>query len=159
MIHTDKDLSKFVGYVGLGFIALFLILFLVSCKTTRTIEKTDTIYISKTDIQYRDRVDSVYIDKWRDRYMKGDTCYITQTEYVYKYILRADTIIKTDTIKEKETDKETTTIVKKVHVWKPYFFICIAVIAVCLLWKYIKPIVAPVAEKVWRWIKRITHLP
>ena len=80
-------------------INVFLILFifsLVACTTIREIpvEVIKKEYINNyiTDTFYRDR--AIFYKE------KGDTVYIHDKEYIYKYKCETDTFLKTDTIKQ-----------------------------------------------------------
>lgn len=79
------------------FIYLCLVLILSSCRTiTKTIEiPVETI---KKEYIHDTKIDSVYIRDSTDRWQKGDTLYITKWHTKYKYINKADTIVKTDSI-------------------------------------------------------------
>lgn len=92
---------------------LWLVAFLIlmaaifgSCSSQRTIEKAVPIHDTTTIT--RTQHDSIYIDRWRSTEAKGDTIYITSTEYRTKTITRTDTayryierpveVVKTETI-------------------------------------------------------------
>lgn len=90
-----------------------LVMGTVSCRSTQkaTIEPIspihDTTYI--TNVQK----DSVYVDRWRTEYQKGDTVYVTNNQITSKLITRTDTVYKVvnqpvEVVKEqiKEVEKE-----------------------------------------------------
>lgn len=57
-----------------------------------TVETVRTEYINQL---YRD---SVFIHDSIDRYVSGDTVYLYKEKYIYKYMNRTDTVVKTDSI-------------------------------------------------------------
>lgn len=77
---------------------LFIVILLiaVSCTTTRYIEvpidRVKTEYIT----QYHR--DSIVIRDSIDKIIKGDSITITKYKYIYKQIIKNDTVLKTDTI-------------------------------------------------------------
>lgn len=89
--------------IALGAILLaFLLSFLTSCTTTRTvaIPEYHTEYITRTDTLHR--IDSIYKRDSVSVYIRGDTVHKDKYVYLdkYKYIYKAstDTLIKTDSI-------------------------------------------------------------
>lgn len=83
--------------VGVLLVVLFLVFF-CACRTA-----TPAVIPSHSDsvrVRVEYRHDSVYIDRWRDRWHKGDTVYIRDSVTLWKsrYIQTADTICKTDTV-------------------------------------------------------------
>lgn len=89
--------------IALGTILLaFLLSFLTSCTTTRTvtIPEYHTEYITRTDTLHR--IDSIYKRDSVSVYIRGDTVHKDKYVYLdkYKYIYKAstDTLIKTDSI-------------------------------------------------------------
>lgn len=76
-------------------IFLLCLVCLLGCKTRYIeipVETIKTEYINK--IQY----DSIYVHDSIDRYMKGDTVFLTNFKYINKYVLKTDTLIRQDTI-------------------------------------------------------------
>lgn len=76
---------------------LYIVLLFISCGTTiKTIEvPVETI---KKEYIHDIKIDSIYITDSVDRFIKGDTFYLTKKHIEYKYIIRVDTIQKADTI-------------------------------------------------------------
>lgn len=79
------------------FYILFIIMFLLSCKTTTKIVEVPVEVVKKEYI-HDTKIDSVYIRDSVDRWQKGDTLYITKWYTKFKYINKVDTIVKTDSI-------------------------------------------------------------
>ena len=76
---------------------ILTILMLSACRTTTRIVEAPVEVIKKEYI-YDTKIDSVYIRDSVDRWQKGDTIYITKWHTKFKYINKADTLIKTDSI-------------------------------------------------------------
>ena len=76
---------------------ILTILMLSACRTTTRIVEAPVEVIKKEYI-YDTKIDSVYIRDSVDRWQKGDTLYITKWHTKFKYINKADTLIKTDSI-------------------------------------------------------------
>lgn len=76
---------------------MLVTLILSACKTTTKIIEVPVEVVKKEYIQ-NTRVDSIFIRDSIDRWLKGDTLYITKYSTKYKYVNRVDTIVKTDTI-------------------------------------------------------------
>lgn len=93
---------------------LYLIILLigVSCTTTRYIEvPIDRI---KTEYITQYQRDSIIVYDSIDRLIKGDSITITKYKYIYKQLIKNDTVLKTDTITKVVTvDK-----VKEVNILK-----------------------------------------
>jgi hypothetical protein len=77
-------------------IALLLLL-CVACKTTtKTIEVP--IETVRTEYITQKSFDSVYIHDSIDKFISGDTLIMYKYKYIYKYLNRVDTLVKTDSI-------------------------------------------------------------
>lgn len=90
-----KGVAKF----GMFFAVMVFFATLASCSSTKKMQEIhDTVYLSKvvTDIQYKH--DSVYVDRWHSKVMEGDTVYLVDSVYVYRYRLLHDTLSLTDTV-------------------------------------------------------------
>jgi hypothetical protein len=94
----DNGLLLAIGAILLA----FLLPFLTSCTTTRTvtIPEYHTEYITRTDTLHK--IDSIYKRDSVSVYIRGDTVHKDKYVYLdkYKYIYKAstDTLIKTDSI-------------------------------------------------------------
>lgn len=105
-----KQINKF------AFI-LFLVVNLISCTTTKTIEVPVEVpiiskeYITKTDSIYFK--DSIYIHET----MRNDTVFVTKDKYKYVYKTKTDTVCKTDTL----TVLKTVTSTKEVKYVPQYY--------------------------------------
>lgn len=78
------------------FFIIFIIIFISSCTNTKYIEvPVETI---KNNYMNTIQKDTVIIKDSVDRWLKGDTIWITKYKYVYKTQHIYDTIIKTDTV-------------------------------------------------------------
>lgn len=69
-------------------LVLVCLLGLCGCRTVREAESVkvsshDTVYVSKSDVLR----DSVYVDRWRDVYVSGDTVHEVRCETVYRWRL------------------------------------------------------------------------
>lgn len=75
---------------------ILYLLFITSCSSTRYIE----VPVEHTKLEYVNRVhyDSVYIKDSIDRFINGDTIYITKYNMRYIYKTKTDTMIRTDSI-------------------------------------------------------------
>lgn len=81
---------------GLLIIIASFILLVCSCTTTKVVEvPVETV---RTEYINQERHDSVFIKDSVDRYIKGDTIYLTKTKYIYKYTGSTDTLVRIDTI-------------------------------------------------------------
>lgn len=77
-----------------------LILMVCSCRSTKVVE-VDVPKVEREYIVERDtvrQVDSVYVAN--DRYVVGDTVYVTKFQDRFKYVYKTkiDTLVRTDTI-------------------------------------------------------------
>lgn len=119
--------------------SLFLAVSIVSCSTIRYVE----VPVETIKKEYINTVtyDSIYIHDSIDRYIKGDTVFLTKFKYINKYILKTDTVLKQDTIPH-ITKVEVPVEVNKIY-WYQYVLIYTGLIAILflVLWlliKYIK---------------------
>ena len=80
---------------------LFLLLFIIclsGCKTTHEIPVIhDTTYIVNTEYKNRYLHDSVYVDRYHEIFVKGDTVIIHDSVYEHGTIQFYDTVKVTDT--------------------------------------------------------------
>lgn len=79
-------------------ISLVFILLLISCTTTKYIEKEVPVEVTKTEYVYQLKQDSVYIHDSINVYTKGDTVFKDKIKICYKSIIQKDTIHVTDSI-------------------------------------------------------------
>lgn len=119
--------------------SLILMLFVTSCKTSKTIESVhDTLYINNKTIDYKYLHDSIYIDRWHNVYTKGDTIFMTDSVVKYKYVINNDTFICTDTIYKVRDNFNTEYItVNKYPIW-PYILFIVILATVYIYFKYIR---------------------
>jgi hypothetical protein len=95
---------------------LMLAVFMLSaCKTTTKVVEVPMEVVKKEYI-HDTRVDSVYIRDSIDRWLKGDTLYITKYYIKYRYVNKVDTLIRTDSI------PKIVTVEKKVEVNHIYWW-------------------------------------
>ena len=109
-----------------------IILFFTSCRTiTKTIEIP--VEVVKKEYVHNIKIDSIYITDSIDRFIRGDTFYLTKKHIEYKYINKIDTICKVDTIPKIVKVTE----VKKIKVnhikWYQKTFMWLGVIMTLLL--------------------------
>lgn len=71
-------------------------LLLTACKGAKTVyERVEVpVYVHDTTQTVRVERDSVYVDRWRTQYVKGDTVYVTDTQITVKWRERIDTAYK-----------------------------------------------------------------
>lgn len=120
----------------LKYILLFIVLF-VGCTQPKTIVKTDTIVEYKYNNIYTERVDSVYVDKWHNIYIKGDTVRITDSIVSYKYKLLKDTAYVYDTVYKANHEAAPTvkTVTKPVW-WPVWVFVGLEILLFILIYYF-----------------------
>lgn len=98
-----------------GIIVLLFVLVLaaVSCRQPREIVHTE--YLTNTEYVEKKVYDSIYVDRYNNVYVSGDTVYNNQTVYQYKYRYIHDTTHIADTAYV--TEKVTEVVEKKVPQW------------------------------------------
>lgn len=128
------------------FIILFIIIVIAvslpSCKTTQGYvkeTKSDTIFLSKTDYVR----DSVFVDRYNNIYVSGDTVYNTERETIYKWKLWqvTDTVYKTNNevkIEEKKVVEYRRNGYDRFVSWG--FWILVALIVLVIAWKIFKKV-------------------
>ena len=95
-----------------------LVFICASCTTTKYVDKPVPVETVRTEYVNQLYRDSIFIHDSIDRYIKGDTVYQLKYKYIYKYLNRTDTIVKTDSI---ELPVEVKTVeVKEVNKIKGY---------------------------------------
>ena len=95
-----------------------LVFICASCTTTKYVDKPVPVETVRTEYINQLYRDSIFIHDSIDRYIKGDTVYQLKYKYIYKYLNRTDTIVKTDSI---EVPVEVKTVeVKEVNKIKGY---------------------------------------
>lgn len=110
-----------------------LVFICASCTTTKYVDKPVPVETVRTEYINQLYRDSIFIHDSIDRYIKGDTVYQLKYKYIYKYLNRTDTIVKTDSI---EVPVEVKTVeVKEVNKIKGYqsFLMCLGTIFIILL--------------------------
>lgn len=75
-----------------------LLFICISCSPTKYINIPVPIETIRTEYVNQLYKDSVFVHDSIDRYIYGDTVYQFKYKYVYKYLNRIDTVVKTDTI-------------------------------------------------------------
>lgn len=112
----------------------FILCFTNSCKPVKEV-------VENTKIEYRTvlKTDSVIIHDSIDRYKSGDSLIIYKIRYIYKYLNKTDTILKTDTINTITPIKVPETKIKEVNKLKWYqtTFMWIGIIATLIIASFI----------------------
>lgn len=104
----------------IAFALLLLMLFALSvgCRCPREIATADTVYIDKTQIEYRTQYDSVWLDRWHTIYMSGDTVYKQDSVALYKYLYKIDSIYLHDTAYVGHNEVQTVEVAKPLSTWR-----------------------------------------
>lgn len=80
-------------------LALIVVILMTACKTTHDLQTVhDTVYISKVEKDVQIKHDSVYIDRWHSQIVEGDTVFLVDSVFEYRYRLAHDTIRVSDTV-------------------------------------------------------------
>lgn len=90
-------------------ISLFFIMILMSCTTTKYVEKEIPMETVRTEYINSIKYDSIYVHDSINTYIKGDTVFKDKVKTFYKEKLRVDTITITDSIPYPVRIKETVT--------------------------------------------------
>lgn len=77
---------------------IVLILICVSCTTTKYVDRPIPVETVRTEYINKLYKDSIFVHDSIDRYVKGDTVHKDRYRYIYKYMNRTDTVLKTDSI-------------------------------------------------------------
>lgn len=111
-------------------IIMALALLAIGCKAPKTISTTthDTVYINKTEVEWRTKFDSIYIDRFVDRYVKGDTVFRTETVINDRWHILHDTLRTTDTLHTTDTQ-----VVEKEKIVRKYPLLWLDIIVVLLI--------------------------
>ena len=107
--HFEGCISRLLGIIALLALVLFL---LTSCKTTQHTATHDTIYVNTERVEYQWRHDSIYLDRWHDRWVQGDTVYLRDSVVHYRWHTKTDTLALHDSVYISKSDT-TTVEVKK----------------------------------------------
>lgn len=116
-----------------------LIFIVVSCTTTKYIDRPVLVETVRTEYVNQLYKDSIFVHDSIDRFISGDTVYQYKYKYIYKYFNRTDTVVKTDSIEVPVEIK--TTEVKEVNRIKSYqsFLMCFGFVFILILvYKVIK---------------------
>jgi hypothetical protein len=116
-----------------------LIFIVVSCTTTKYVDRPVLVETVRTEYVNQLYKDSIFVHDSIDRFISGDTVYQYKYKYIYKYFNKTDTVVKTDSIEVPVEIK--TTEVKEVNRIKGYqsFLICFGFIFILILvYKVIK---------------------
>ena len=97
---------------AVALILLVAVLLLAACKSTRHTATHDTIYVNTERVEYQWRHDSIYLDRWHDRWVMGDTVYLRDSVVHYRWHTKIDTLALHDSIYVSKSDT-TTVEVKK----------------------------------------------
>ena len=107
--HFEGCISRLLGIIAL--LALVLLL-LTSCRSTRHTATHDTIYVNTERVEYQWKHDSIYLDRWHDRWVMGDTVYMRDSVVHYRWHTKTDTVALHDSVYISKSDT-TTVEVKK----------------------------------------------
>lgn len=107
--HFEGCISRLLGIIALLALVLFL---LTSCKSTRHTATHDTIYVNTERVEYQWKHDSIYLDRWHDRWVLGDTVYLRDSVVHYRWHTKRDTVALHDSVYISKSDT-TTVQVKK----------------------------------------------
>ena len=116
-----------------------LIFIVVSCTTTKYVDRPVLVETVRTEYVNQLYKDSIFIHDSIDRFISGDTVHQYKYKYIYKYFNRTDTVVKTDSIEVPVEIK--TTEVKEVNRIKGYqsFLMCFGFVFILILvYKVIK---------------------
>lgn len=110
-----------------------LIFFCVSCTTTKYVDRPVPVETVRTEYINQLYRDSVFVHDSIDRYIEGDTVYLSKYKYVYRYITNTDTIVRTDSIEVPIEIKSME--VKEVNSLKNYqvFLMCVGILSIIVL--------------------------
>lgn len=97
---------------AVALILLVAVLLLAACKTTRHTATHDTIYVNTERVEYQWKHDSIYLDRWHDRWVMGDTVYMRDSVVHYRWHTKTDTVALHDSVYISKSDT-TTVQVKK----------------------------------------------
>ena len=97
---------------AVALILLVAVLLLAACKSTRHTATHDTIYVNTERVEYQWRHDSIYLDRWHDRWVLGDTVYLRDSVVHYRWHTKTDTLALHDSVYISKSDT-TTVEVKK----------------------------------------------
>ena len=98
---------------AVALILLVAVLLLAACKSTRHTATHDTIYVNTERVEYQWRHDSIYLDRWHDRWVMGDTVYLRDSVVHYRWHTKTDTVTLHDSVYISKSDTT------KVEVKKP----------------------------------------
>ena len=98
---------------AVALILLVAVLLLAACKSTRHTATHDTIYVNSERVEYQWRHDSIYLDRWHDRWVMGDTVYLRDSVVHYRWHTKTDTVTLHDSVYISKSDTT------KVEVKKP----------------------------------------
>nr|DAN95527.1 MAG TPA: hypothetical protein [Crassvirales sp.] len=116
-----------------------LIFIVVSCTTTKYVDRPVLVETVRTEYVNQLYKDSIFVHDSIDRFISGDTVHQYKYKYIYKYFNRTDTVVKTDSIEVPVEIK--TTEVKEVNRIKGYqsFLMCFGFVFILILvYKVIK---------------------
>lgn len=122
-----------------GLLIAILIFIVVSCTTTKYVDRPVLVETVRTEYVNQLYKDSIFVHDSIDRFISGDTVHQYKYKYIYKYFNRTDTVVKTDSIEVPVEIK--TTEVKEVNRIKGYqsFLMCFGFVFILILvYKVIK---------------------
>lgn len=96
-MNNDKTTKLAWAIVALT-LALVLFSAIAGCSRKALPVIHDTCFIAKTEYIDRATIDTIKVEVLRDRYVKGDSVFITRDSIVYRYKFLHDSIHDTDTI-------------------------------------------------------------
>lgn len=101
-------------------VCLFALSFaLCGCRAVeKVVEVPVPIHDSIKEVQVEH--DSVYVDRWHEVKVKGDTVYDTRTEYIYRERVVHDTVAETKEVPVTTTITETREVERELTAWQKF---------------------------------------
>ena len=97
MKEKVNNKHTYIAVVLMAVIALLCIL-TASCKSP-TLVARDTIYVNRIVTNVELQHDSIFVDRYHDVVVKGDSVLVKDSVYIYKYLYSHDTLVKVDSIR------------------------------------------------------------
>ena len=119
-----------------------LMLVLAGCQHRRLAATHDTVYVNSERVEWQWRHDSIYLDRWHDRWVMGDTVYMRDSVVHYRWHTKRDTVALHDSVYISKSDTTT------VEVKKPMSGFAKGQIAG--FWALLAAFVLAVAWRLWR---------
>lgn len=79
---------------------VLLLVLVVACSGSQNVERIIEVPVEVVKTEYINKIqyDSVYIRDSIDRYIKGDTVFLTKVQKQIRYKLKKDTVLQRDTV-------------------------------------------------------------